>query len=106
MNVKKLLPLLVIGGFLTAVMIGCGPAATTAPEKKDEKKGETVEAKFSKYADEKLTTKDPDKTFDKVSVKPVDKDDKEIKWDDIKDGDKISVTTDKDGKVTKVQKKG
>jgi len=101
MTVKKLIPLLLLGGFLAAVVIGCGPTPTTAPEKK----GATVTAKFGEYKDDKLTTKDPDKTFDVKGVKPVDKDGKDAKWDDFKAGDSVVVTTDKDDKVTKVEKK-
>lgn len=97
---KKLIPLLLLGGFLAAVVIGCGPTPTTAPEKK----GSTVDAKFSEYKDDKLTTKDPDKSFDVKGIKPM-IDAKEGKWDDIKTGDKVTVTLDKDDKVTKVEKK-
>jgi hypothetical protein len=35
--VKKLILLLLIGGFLAAGVIGCGPAATTAPADKSTK---------------------------------------------------------------------
>jgi len=69
-------------------------------------KAATTEGKFIEYKDGKLTVADKDKerTFDVKDVKPQ-IDGKDGKWDDLKKDDKVAVTTDKDGKVTKVEKK-
>jgi hypothetical protein len=97
---KKLIPLVILGGFLAAITIGCGPAATSAPTS-DKAKPETAEYKFVEAPKEgKLTVKDKDdkdKTFDVKDVK-------DVKWDDFKKDEKLSITT-TDGKVTKVEAK-
>jgi len=112
--VKKLLALLVVGSLL-GLVTGCPPAPTTAPkEKEKEKPKETekdknppketsAEGKFKEWKEDKLTV-DVDgkpKDFDVKGVKPM-LGDKEGKWDDLKAGDKVTVSLDKDGKVTKV----
>lgn len=109
---KKLLALMVVGGLL-ALITGCPPAPSSAP--KDEKgkgggdtkattpKVETTEGKYEEFKDGKLTLKDKDAEFKDVKdVKAMDKDKKEVKWDDVKKGDKVKVTT-TDGKVTAIE---
>jgi ribosome maturation factor RimP len=63
-----------------------------------------VEGTFVSYKDDKLTIKVDDKPKDFMvkDIKPV-SDGKDIKWDDFKEKDKVTVT-EKDGKVTKVEK--
>jgi len=99
---KKLLPLLVIGGFLTAVLVGCGPTATTGDKDKEKEKAGAGETKT-------VTGKlDADATAEELTVDgkkyTVSKDIKDFKAADWKKDDKVKLTLDKDGKVSKVEK--
>jgi hypothetical protein len=98
--VKKLLPLLVFGGFLTAVLVGCGPAATSAPTGDKDKGGSETKTVTGAL--------DADATAEKITVDKkeysISKDYKDFKADEWKKDAKVKLTLDKDGKVTKVDK--
>ena len=105
---KKLIAMLVVGGFLAATLIGCGPATTS--ESKGAGPGPTGTAgatpkvvtttgKVTKAEKGKLTVK-PDSGEEKTFTIP----------DEVKIGDDVKVdatvtVTETDGKVTKVEKK-
>jgi predicted outer membrane protein len=94
---------MLVGGKVTKVELKGAPPPPPPPPPD---KAATADGKFVGYADDKLTLSvdGKDKAFDVKGVKPQ-IDGKDGKWDDFKKDDKVTVTTDKDGKVTKVEKK-
>ena len=71
-----------------------------APPPVVKEEGKTVEGKFVAVKDGVLTVKVGDKDQEFKDIKDV----KDFKADDYKKDDSIKVTTDKDGKVTKIEK--
>jgi hypothetical protein len=109
---KKLIATLVVGGFLAATLVGCGPANTTEPPKgagpggtsSSSNKETTTTGKISKVDGAKVTVKPTsgdEKTFTIPDSAKVMVDDKEGKPSDIKEGQNATITED-GGKITKV----
>jgi hypothetical protein len=112
---KKLIAMLVIGGFLAAGVIGCGPTPSTEPEKKPPPKDTMpppkpkevkTEGKVTKSADGKITVKSAtgDKDFTITDDKVVTIDDKPGKAAEIKVDHTVTIT-EVDGKITEVKAK-
>lgn len=113
--VKKIVSTILCAAVLLAVgvtLVGCGsattPAApTTKPGTTAASTDKTIEGKFVSYDKDKdkmvLKVKDKDEDFNVKGITPT-SDGKDIKYDDIKKDDKITVITTKDDKVTKVEK--
>jgi hypothetical protein len=111
--VKKLFSYLLVGTVVVAFgVVGCSstttaPATTTKPAEttKETTKAsgdtKTVDGKFVSFKDDELKIKDDkdkEQTYKAKDVKPM-LDGKEVKWDEIKEGMKGTITTDKDGKM-------
>jgi len=111
--VKKLLSALALAAaFVIGFgVVGCSnpttSGTTTTTTTTDKGKETKVEGTYDKYDKDKdkITVKadGKDKEFDVKGIKPM-VDGKEKTWDDLKKDDKVTVT-EKDGKVTKVEKK-
>jgi len=114
--VKKIVSMVLCAAVLIAVgvtLVGCGAATTPAPTTKPTATTDTKPAE-TKTVDGKFESMDQDKGVFIIK----DKDDKEVKFEDVKDlikdfkkddykkGEtKVKVTTDKDGKkATKIEK--
>ena len=106
---KKLIAMLVVGGFLAATLVGCGPATTSAPEKTGPGGSGTGPGGTSAAAPKTTTGEVTDWTKPDLKVKTDAGDEKKFSVPDTvtvdaKKGDKVTVTED-GGKVTKVEKK-
>jgi len=107
---KKMIAMLLIGGFLAAGVIGCGPAATTEPSKGPAPAAQETktEGKVTKADAGKITVSGKDFTVPdeaKVTIDGADKKAADLK--DVKPDDKTTgtVTADGSGKVTKADVK-
>ncbi len=97
---KKLIAAFIVGGFLSAGMIGCGPGTTSAPPPvAGAPKEVKTEGKVTKVEKGKLSIKPTAGGDEKTYAVPDD-----VKIDSFKVDDVVTVT-ETDGKVTKVDKK-
>jgi len=98
---KKLIAAFIVGAFLSAGVIGCGPGTTsgTTPPVAGAPKEVKTEGKVTKAEKGKLTIKPTAGGDEKSFAVPDD-----VKIDSIKVDDTVTIT-ETDGKVTKVDKK-
>jgi hypothetical protein len=112
--VKKIISAVVVAGLTISVggLVGCGGSTTTPSTTvgNSAKPGTTAPAKeekpaegtFVSYDKEKksilVKVGDAEKTYDVAGIK-------DIKFEEWKKDDKVTVTADKDGKVSKIEKK-
>lgn len=105
---KKLIAMLTVGAFLAVSTVGCGPAASTplSGGTAAAKETTTVTGKVVSATSDSLKLKDGDKEVTitvPTEVKPM-LDGKEVKLDELKGGEAVTVTKLGD-KVTKVDAK-